>query len=78
MRKNRGFKPGNPKIMYYGTETISVLEPKLWIILPDEYKNSTSLKEFKTQIKNWVSLNCHAVYARHTFKMLALFKSLYL
>ena len=27
-------------------------------ILPDEYKNSTRLKEFKTKIKNWVPLNC--------------------
>ena len=40
LRKNRGFKPGNPKTMYYGTENISVLKPKLWIILPDECKNS--------------------------------------
>ena len=58
LRKYRGFKPGNPKTTYYGTETISVLGPKLWIILPDEYKNSTSLKEFKSKIKNWVPLNC--------------------
>ena len=45
-------------MVYYGTETIFVLGPKLWTILPDEYKNSTSLKEFKTKIKNWVPLNC--------------------
>ena len=44
---NREFKPGNPKTVFYGTETISVLVPKLWMILPDEYKNSTSLKELK-------------------------------
>ena len=58
LRENRGLKPGNPKTVYYGTETISVLEPKLWINLPDESKNSTSLKEFKTKVKNWVPLNC--------------------
>ena len=58
LRKNRGFKPGNPKAVYYGSETIYILQPKLFIILPDEYKNSTSLKEFKTKIKNWVPLNC--------------------
>ena len=58
LRRNRRFKPGNPKIVYYGTETISVLRPTLWIILPDEYRNSTSLKEFKSKIKNWVPLNC--------------------
>ena len=57
-RKNRRFKPGNPKTVYYGTETISDLAPKLWIILPDGYKNSTSLKEFKSKVKNWVPLNC--------------------
>ena len=54
LKKNRVFKPGNPKTVYYGTETVSVLGPKLWIILPDKYKNSTSLKEFKSKIKNWV------------------------
>ena len=58
LRKNRGFKLGNPKTVLYGTETIFVLGPKLWIMLPEEYKNSTSLKEFKSKIKNWVPLNC--------------------
>ena len=58
LRKNSRFKPGNSKTVYYGIEIISVLGPKLWIILPDEYKNSTSLKEFKSKIKNWVPLNC--------------------
>ena len=59
LRKNRGFKSGNPKTVYYGTETISVLEPpKLRIILHDEYKNSVSLKQFKPKIRNWLLLNC--------------------
>ena len=42
--KNREFKPGNLKTVFCGTETISVSAPKLWMILPDEYKNSTNLK----------------------------------
>ena len=58
LRKNRRFKPANPKTAYYGTETISILRPKSWILLTGEYKNSTSLKEFKTKVKNWVPLNC--------------------
>ena len=57
LRKNRGFKSGNPKTVYYGTETISVLGPKLWIILPDECKSSTSLEQFKSKIKHRVHLN---------------------
>ena len=52
LRKNRGFKPVNPKTVYYETETIFLLGSKLWIILPDEYKNLRSLKECKTKIKN--------------------------
>ena len=51
-RKNRRFKPDYLKPVYYGTETIFVLGPKLWIILSGKYKNSTSLKDFKTKIKN--------------------------
>ena len=58
LRKDRGFKPGNPKTVYYGTETISALGPEIWIILPDEYKNSTCLKEFKAKSKNCLPLNC--------------------
>ena len=32
------------------TKTISVSGLKLWIILPDEYKNLTTLKEFKAKV----------------------------
>ena len=39
LRRNRGFKAGNSKTVYYGPETISVSGPKLRIILPDEYQN---------------------------------------
>ena len=46
-RKNRGFKPGNPKTVYCGTKTIFVFGAKLWIILPGEYKNLTNLKKLK-------------------------------
>ena len=52
LRKNRGFKPVNPKTVYYETENIFLLGSKLRIILPDEYKNLKSLKECKTKIKN--------------------------
>ena len=58
LRKNRGLKHSNPITVYYGTETISVSGTKLWIILSDQYKNSASLEELKTKVKNWVPLNC--------------------
>ena len=72
LRKNRGFKPDNQTV-YYGTETICIFGPKLWIILPDEYKISTILKEFKTKIKNWVPLISPMLLMQDTFQMLALF-----
>ena len=50
-RKNRGFKPGNPKTVSCGTKTIFVFGAKLWIILPGGYKNLTNLKKLKTMIK---------------------------
>ena len=37
LRKNRGLRPVNPKTVDYATETISILGPKIWIILPEEY-----------------------------------------
>ena len=45
-------------MVYYGTEAIFPLGPKLWMILYDEYKNLTSLMKFKTNIKNCVPQNC--------------------
>ena len=34
LRKNRGFKPGNPKTVYYGTETIPINSKiKNWVPL---------------------------------------------
>ena len=76
LRKSRGFKPGNPKTVYYGTETISVLGPILWVILSDEYKNSTSnnsTRNLKLRLRSGCLQTVHVVYARHTFQMLALF-----
>ena len=64
LRKNGEFKTGNPKTVYYGTETTSVLGPKLWMILPDDYKDSKSLKEFTTKIKNRVPLNCPCILCK--------------
>ena len=47
LRKNRGFKPGNPKTVYYGTETISIKSKiKNWVPL------SCSCFLCKTYIQN--------------------------
>ena len=46
------------RTVYNGTESVSYLGPKIWNIVPEEYKILNSLNSFKESIKNWVSLNC--------------------
>ena len=52
------FKSECVKTVHYGTETVSYLGPKIWSILPQEYKNIDNLCEFKNKIKSWVPQNC--------------------
>ena len=42
----------------YGTETIPSLGAKIWKILPNDYKELTSLSTFKSKIKNWETDKC--------------------
>ena len=41
-----------------GTESISYLDPKIWGMVPDTYKNIDSLYNFKKVIKKWKPENC--------------------
>ena len=43
----------NANSVKYGTETITSLGAKIWKILPNDYKELTSLSMFKSKIKNW-------------------------
>ena len=58
LRKNTTFKTRNVKSVYYGTETISYLGPKIWELVPNEIKNSTTLSIFKSKIKDWIPNDC--------------------
>ena len=42
----------------YGIETPSYLGPKLWNLVPNEYKTIESLADFQAKIKTWVPENC--------------------
>ena len=48
----------NPKTVYYGTETLKSLGPKIWNILPINVKNSANLEMFKRNIKIWIPTKC--------------------
>ena len=52
------FKSHNVKTVNYGTETISFLGPKIWSIIPNNIRNSSTLLEFKRNIKRWKPSNC--------------------
>ena len=43
----------NTRTVKYGTETISYLAPKVWSIVPQPIKESTSIHSFKTEIRKW-------------------------
>ena len=44
--------------VFHGTESISYLGPKIWDVVPEEFKHKKSLNSFKESIKMWVPTNC--------------------
>ena len=42
----------------YGNETITSLGGKIWKVLPDDYKELTSLSTFKSKVINWETDKC--------------------
>ena len=46
------------KLVYHGTESISYLGPKIWDILPNDYKTIQNLNTLKIKIKKWKPENC--------------------
>ena len=44
----------NIKTTSYGRDSISHLAPKIWELIPEEIKNSTSLKNVKDEVKLWI------------------------
>ena len=47
----------NIHIAHFGTDTNTNLGPKIWKLVPDEIKNSSSLLVFKSRIKTWTTDN---------------------
>ena len=58
LRNMSDFKSHCVKTVHFGTETVSYLGPKLWNILPNEFREIDDINTFKTKIKNWVPQNC--------------------
>jgi hypothetical protein len=52
------YNPVNPKTVNKGIETLRCLGPKIWNIIPDGIKTTTSVSLFKSKISNWTPINC--------------------
>ena len=53
LRSRNDFYCRNPKIVKYGTETISYLAPKIWPLVPEVIKSSKTLDILKNKIRKW-------------------------
>ena len=57
-RNNSTFETRNTKSVYYGSERISFLGPKIWELLPSNIKDSECLNIFQPNMKSWNPENC--------------------
>ena len=69
LRNTSNFAARPIKTVRYGSESLSYLGPRLWNILPDEYKKIQCVKDFKAKIRSWVPENPHCrlckIYIQH-------------
>ena len=64
LRNMNPFQDSNVKTVYNGTETISFRGPKTWALVPESIRNATSLREFKSKIKQWEPNGCECRLCR--------------
>ena len=58
LRNNSIIQRQANRTVYFGTESISSLAPRLWELIPREIKNGISLNIFKEKIKSWTTDKC--------------------
>ena len=58
LRHTNSFKTFNIKTIKYGIEALTFRGPKIWEMVPQDIKNSTSLTKFKLRIKTWKPSDC--------------------
>ena len=65
------YNPTNPKSVYFGSEILRALGPKIWNLVPDQIRNSASLSIFKEKIKKWKASKCPCRLCKHFVKDLS-------
>ena len=84
IRHQLGFSARTVKNIYFGTEPLGFLGPKIWGLVPAQLKNSEYLEAFRSCMKKWEPKECplqtlqdmHSPSGRHlraSFKLSILF-----
>ena len=68
LRRNSNFSRRQENSLYHGTESLSFLGPKIWELVPEDAKQSESLRIFKNKIKKWVFSRCPCRLSAFIFK----------
>ena len=58
LRTEKQFYQPNIKRTYKGEESLKFFAPKIWKLVPDDYKSIKELKKFKSKIKKWKPTEC--------------------
>ena len=58
IRNRRTFRSRPVRTVNFGSETLSYLAPKIWELIPENFKTLESVASFKTAIKKWKPDNC--------------------
>ena len=58
LRNNKKWEIPRAKTVNNGLETIRYRGPKTWDLVPQQIRNSKSLNEFRSKIKNWRPRGC--------------------
>ena len=58
LRNKNPFRSFNTHSVHHGTETITYIGPKIWVLVPKSIKQSKSISEFKQRIRSWKPVGC--------------------
>ena len=73
LRNNSIIQRQANRTVYFGTESISSLAPKLWELIPSEIKSAKSLNIFKAKIKSWTTDKCPCRFVKRMLETLVSF-----
>ena len=74
LRNNRILFRKRNRTVFYGTESLSSLAPRIWELIPQSLKDEPELSQFKTKIKTWATSQCPCRLCKKYMVMLISFK----